>query len=48
MHLSNGAIKEHIMSEHRSILSRDDIVSHTEVLQMQNIPSDYWFMKLCW
>ena len=36
MNLSNGAIKEHIMSQHRSILSRDDIVSNTEVLHMQN------------
>ena len=40
MHLSNGAIKEHILSQHRSILSRDDIVivivSNTEVLHMQN------------
>ena len=36
MHLSNGAIKKHIMSQHRSILSRDDIVSNTEVLHMQN------------
>ena len=36
MHLSNGAIKDDILSQHRSILSRDDIVSNTEVLHMQN------------
>ena len=36
MHLSNCAIKEHFLSQHRSILSRDDIVSNTELLHMQN------------
>ena len=34
--LSRRAIKEHITSQHLSILSRDDIVSNTEVLHMQN------------